>query len=365
MPLIIRDIRVSEKGHLTYSSGTERNFFIRESISDSLELNWIADTEGGFSNSSIVLNDSLVFAGDLAGKIYAFKNSTGKLVGKEKYSGAISTTPILVSMRLFYVVNESDEEYSTLYYYDYTSGKVLDKVEVPGKCDNELIMFDDGIVLLNERGRLIKFNMVGYKEWEIETDELTICSPAAKGDIVVFGNMAGEIIAIDLSTRKVKYRNKICKGFRGGVTISGDDLYIGGLDGNIYSININTGKVNWKYDTGVRIATTPISDDNYVYCGNLDGVIYSIFKSDGKLHWKNETGGIINAAPLVSENYLVQPDVNKKVHFIDVQTGNTDKILHFDRRVKMSPVFYNNTIYFGVDNNEIYSYKVIESNKDE
>lgn len=359
-PLILKNIIADKPGNFMYGTTEERNFYVPELLSDSLELNWIAETEGGFGNNSVVIYDTLIVVGDLAGVLYAFGGSLGNLIGKEKFKGSISVAPVLTSFRVFFILNDFDEPYSTLKFYDYIQGKVLVENEIPGNCNNELVLLDDGILVLTERGKLIKFNLVAFKQWEIDTDELTICSPAVGNNTAVFGNLKGEIIGIDISNRKIKYREKISSGFKAGISISDGYGYIADLNGIVYKIDISNGNVEWKYNSGTRISSIPAADRKAVYCGNLKGQVFSLSKKDGTLNWIVETDGIINSPPLVFENMLIQPDVNKKVHFISVDNGKIEKVMNFDRRVKMSPVYYNNTLYFGTDNNQIHSYKVIE-----
>ena len=361
-PLILKNIIADKKGHLMFGSSPERNFFIPEVLPDSLEHRWTAETEGGFGKNSVVIYDTLIVVGDLAGIIYAFGASYGYLIGKEKYKGSISVAPALTSFRVFFVLNDFDEPYFTLKFYDYIQGKILDETIVPGSCNNELILLEDGLLVLTERGKLVKFNLVAFKEWEVDTDELTICSPAYSDNIVVFGNMKGEIIGINIEKREVEYREKISSGFQSGISISDGYGYIADRDGILYKIDISNGDVQWRYDSGSRISSMPATDEKSVYCGNLKGEIFSLNKIDGKLNWKIATEGIINTPPLVFKNVLIQPDGNKKAHFISVDSGEIIKILEFDRRVKMSPVYNDNTLYFGTDNNQIHSYKVIESN---
>ena len=44
-PLILKNIIADKPGHFMYGGSPERNFYVPEVISDSLEFNWIAETE--------------------------------------------------------------------------------------------------------------------------------------------------------------------------------------------------------------------------------------------------------------------------------------------------------------------------------
>jgi len=74
--------------------------------------------------------------------------------------------------------------------------------------------------------------------------------------------------------------------------------------------------------------------------------------------WKIETGGIINTTPVLFKNYLVQPDLNRKIYFIDINSGEIAKTYDFEKRVKLSPVYYDGILYLGADKGIINAYQV-------
>jgi len=44
---------------------------------------------------------------------------------------------------------------------------------------------------------------------------------------------------------------------------------------------------------------------------------------------------------------------------VNVESGEIAKQIDVSGRMKMSPVYFNNTIYFGMDKGEILAYEVI------
>jgi outer membrane protein assembly factor BamB len=100
-------------------------------------------------------------------------------------------------------------------------------------------------------------------------------------------------------------------------------------------------------------------NDKNLLVGNLKGNIYSLDKNSGELNWDISTGGIINTTPILFDDYLVQPDLFKLIHFVDVETGEIVKQISVEKRLKMSPVYFNNTIYFGMDKGEILAFEIV------
>ena len=102
---------------------------------------------------------------------------------------------------------------------------------------------------------------------------------------------------------------------------------------------------------------TPILDDKNIYFGNLNGDYYSLSKYDGSLNWHTQSNGMFNATGLAFENYLLQPDVNKSLLIINKSNGVIKNRVSYEQRVRMSPVFYRDMIFVGIDHGEIIAYR--------
>ena len=49
--------------------------------------------------------------------------------------------------------------------------------------------------------------------------------------------------------------------------------------------------------------------------------------------------------------------MQQKVYLIDIEKGIIHKQLTFDERVKLTPVYFDNTIYIGTDRGIVYAYE--------
>ena len=103
-------------------------------------------------------------------------------------------------------------------------------------------------------------------------------------------------------------------------------------------------------------------DDSKIYIGNLGGNLFAFDKNNGKKIWEISTLGVINTTPLITRNMLIQPDVNKKVYFLNSSDGEIEKTLAFERRTKLNPVFYDSLLYLGSDRGIIHAYYVYGNN---
>lgn len=355
-PINLKRIKLDFPGITSFGNSPERNFYVNQFIGDSLALKWSAEIYGSFDNTIVSIYNDYVFVPDLSGRIYVLNREDGKINSYEIFKGEIPSAVVIETNKCMFVHNETKEDYFSLYYFNFTMGKVHEQILIKGKCATELIKLEDGIILLTEEGNLYKFDFIGNKIWKYESKEYSLSSPASNGKIILWGNVKGEIVAVDAKTGKLIYKNKITERFEAGITISGNSAFIGDSKGKMYSINIDEGSINWQFQTSEKIKSVPAYNQNSLFTGNLDGSIYSINKSDGKLNWHLKTDGVINASPLLFNDYLLQPDLNEKVYLIDIEKGSIHKQLIFNERVKLTPVYFDNTIYIGTDRGIIYAY---------
>jgi outer membrane protein assembly factor BamB len=357
--LVLSDLNYNSDGHLMFGKTNERTFYYPFNLGDSLKMKWTADTKGSYKNTSMTFLDEYMFIGDLAGNVYAFELISGKEMGQQKSKGAVNISPIIYTTKIAFVVEELKEVYSTIYFYDYYKGDIISEHVIKGSCSNELVKNDDAVLLLSDNGILFNYSLSGNKKWEIDTKSSVRCAPAMSNDKFIFANLNGEVIAVNINSKEIIYRNKLAQSIQSGITINGKDGYFGDDDGNVTCFDIETGALIWNFETGDQIKSIPVMNDKNLLVGNLKGNIYSLDKNSGELNWDISTGGIINTTPILFDDYLVQPDLFKLIHFVDVETGEIVKQISVEKRLKMSPVYFNNTIYFGMDKGEILAFEIV------
>lgn len=361
-PIILKNMSAEDDGYFIFGKSNVRNNFENISITEYLQPLWVSETSGSQANNSVLIYGKYLFAADLSGRIYVFDRNEGKQLGYEKFPGAISANPVIYKLKLFFVVNEREEKYSTFIHFDFVNGKILSEDLITGSVSNELLLLDDGIVVVTDSGEIIKYNLVGTRLWSTKTKTTTQSSPVSDGKVIVFGNQLGEIVIVDCNDGTIKYKEKIADPIESGISMESDTIYFGDRTGKIYSFDIDKKKINWEYNTGSNIKSMPVFDANNVIVGNLAGKVFSIDKSSGEKNWMINTQGVINTTPLLTNSYLYQPDLNKKVHVINKSLGEIVKTYDFERRLKLMPIYYDGIIYLGSDKGEIHAFQTFKMN---
>lgn len=334
-----------------------REFFIPVSIGESISLKWEAEINGSFPNSSVTSYDKYIFVNDLSGRVYCFDASNGKVIGALKSGGAVYTTPIINENNIIFAASEGDENKSVLYYYNFSTAKMLHEKEILGRVMTEMIKTEKDIFFNTEDGKVFCYDLLGEKVWEYDIKTKTHSSPALGKDIIVFGNDDGEIIGINAKKGELLFKEKIGESFFCGASIDDSIIYIGNDNGNLYALELSTGKVKWMFETGSKITMVPVYNKTHTIIGNLKGELYSINKETGTLNWRTNTRGVLSASPLITENFIILPDLNESYHFIDVKTGEIKNTYLLDGRGKLTPVILDDVLYIGYDNGIVRAYE--------
>ncbi len=355
--IVIDSLVPSNSYYRQYGAGIGNNFYIPNSLGDSLEYKWTAETSGSYSPLSFTCFDSLLFAGDLSGNLYSFNYLSGKELGVIKEKGAVSVSPVLDGFKVYYILNNYKKKYFTFFIYDYYNGDIILEKEIKSQCDNEMLIFEDGVVILAENGTLLKYSKSGEKLWSSETLTLSNCHPASDGENIILGNIKGELISVKNKNGKINYRKDIGSGFESGISVMEGHAYAGDNEGFFYCVNIKSGELIWKINSGAPIKSPAPLDKQKVYIVNLAGRIIAADRLTGEVTWDEKPGGLFNAAPVVFDDRILVPDLEKRVFIMDKNDGKITNQIIFERRVKMTPLYYRGRVYFGVDKGEIICYQ--------
>jgi len=358
-PILLREIGLNKKGVVSYGNSLEQKFYYDINISTDLKFNWKTQTQGSFGTASLIVYDKYIFASDLAGRVYCFSDSSGKEIGELKHKGEIAVSPVLAKDKLIYAVNNYKEKYSTLYYYFFKQGEFYKEIRIDGNCTNQIISSENGIILLTQNGIIYSFNLIGDLEWKLITNKLTYSSPLLYNNSILFNSLSGDLIIVDVKTRKIKTQKKLSTSFESNLIVNGSTVFMGDTEGNIFCYDYIKDKINWIQSTGAKIVSEPVIDNKgFIYVGNLAGDLFCFEVENGKTIWEFKTNGVFRTAPIIFKNVLIQSDLDKKLLIINCSTGRIEKQIDFDRRVKTQPLYYKNKIYVGVDKGEIFSYQV-------
>jgi eukaryotic-like serine/threonine-protein kinase len=337
----------------------EREFFTSVTINDSLSLKWEAETNGSFPQSSVTYYGNNIFVNDLSGRVYCFDLQTGKIKGQIKHKGPVFTTPQIYKHTLIYAETIMDQDKSIFRIFNFIDGRTLADKEISGRVMTEMLMIENNIYFITERGLLYKFNQIGEQLWIKDIKESVHSSPVSDGKVIFISTDKGDILALDAEDGKILYRKKMGSAITSGMTVYKQNLFFGNVRGVLFSVNKNDGEINWQFNSGFKITATPVIKNDEIFIVNLAGNIHSVNASSGKENWKDSTGGVLNSTPLLAENTLIIPDLKNRILFSDTKNGKIKKILDLPNRAKLSPVITDNILIIGFDRGVMRAYEIL------
>ena len=336
------------------------NFFINKQISPNLSLLWESDTYGSYTNTSFVTNDTLVLASDLGGRITSFSIFDGKETGQIKNSGGIEQTGIILKNRLFFIVNDIKEKYSTFIVYDILNGKEISAERINGRFSTELLRGENSVIAVSTFGTVYSISPQGKINWRTDLDTEVYANSAIDENLMYIPSYNGKIYIIRADNGNITGEYELGSEIESGISLDNENIYLGDGKGRILAVKKTDGNLVWDLQTGYKFRASPSFDDRNVYIGNMGGEFYSVSKKDGKLNWKTDTGGLINTSPLVFKNMIIQANLFKKMDIIDKDDGEVLNFIEFDSRCRTTPIFFRDRLFIGIDKGEILCYGFTE-----
>ena len=142
-------------------------------------------------------------------------------------------------------------------------------------------------------------------KWMVQTEGAIVGETVVSKDIVVFGNSAGLLTAVDLKSGKKKWQREFEQSFEAAPAILDDTIFIGCEDMKLYALELETGKDKWSIETddkitaGVNLTKSPDGKTHWIVMNGYDGVCRALDAKSGKEIWKHETEQPINGTPAV------------------------------------------------------------------
>jgi outer membrane protein assembly factor BamB len=98
----------------------------------------------------------------------------------------------------------------------------------------------------------------------------------------------------------------------GGLAVGGDRLFATTGYGELVALNVETGGVLWRQDLDTAVSGAPATDGSVVYVSGRDGSAWALSAADGKVIWRvvgtpGVTGYVGSAAPTISERIVIFP----------------------------------------------------------
>jgi outer membrane protein assembly factor BamB len=137
------------------------------------------------------------------------------------------------------------------------------------------------------------------------------CS-SIRGEPKAVPGAAGEVVAVELDTGKVRWRKGVPGGVLSSIAVKAGLAVFTATDGKVRAWDAFTGQEKWAYDAGAPFFAGPAVTDRTVYAADLKGVVHALGLADGKKRWAldlaadpaTKTTGMVYGSPVVHRGRL-------------------------------------------------------------
>lgn len=351
-------------------------------VQNSVELQWKYKTVGAVRSTPAIINSTML-VGSTDGNLYCL-SLKGKEIWKYKAEGSVCSSPVIKNNVAYFSCRKN-----FVYAVSIQNGNLLWKKHLgePLKYERGFDYYIGSPTIENNRlyigsadGNLYALDLNnGKMRWKFKATSIIRSTPAVDERNIYFGDYLGKVFAIDKSNGTLVWIFSTIgdtidneqysfdrKAILASPTLSGNKLFIGSRDGFLYALDKQTGKELWHYDYQVSwIISTVAVKDNILITGTSDGrFIHALDVDNGKELWRFKTLGPVWASPFISgNNVVIIPSNDGYIYALNLTSGNELWRYRIGTQNFSAAVPFNNNIYFGSDDGNIYSLRTISTTK--
>ncbi len=217
--------------------------------------------------------------------------------------------------------------------------------------------------------------------WSFASGAGSRSTPSVTKDMVLFGNEAGYLNAVDRNDGTSRWRFPTTKEVVGSPSVDGKNVYFGSTNYSFYALELASGRSAWEFPTHDRIKGSPALADGVVYFGSYDGHLYAVGADDHQLVWQYpkleepapsaaagakaapapapDPGTVPKAfsyaRPLVAGGAVYAGNLDGYLYALDAKTGALRWRFKTQDGITSSPLIDNGVLFFGSNDRRVYA----------
>lgn len=190
--------------------------------------------------------------------------------------------------------------------------------------------------------------------WTYEAGDAIESSAAIADGMVFVGTQAGELLALELATGRLKWKYKTRMGIgESSPAVANGIVYVGDLGGVFHAVDVRDGKAVWTFKTNSEIKSSPVIVADRVLFGSYDQSFYAVNARTGAILWKMETAGPVHATAAVADGIAYITGCDEHFRAIRISDGTELFFIPSGAYTAASPALAGTTAYYGTFNNEV------------
>ena len=132
----------------------------------------------------------------------------------------------------------------------------------------------------------------GWKFWQKPTQPFALTGgPAVYSGLVALGGRNGEVFAFNAADGSVLWKTMVSSSVISAPLITFDTVIVRANDGKVFGLDLSTGEKRWQFDRGlptlsVRGNSAPVLGPGLIFVGYEDGTLIALRQQDGQRVWE-------------------------------------------------------------------------------
>jgi outer membrane protein assembly factor BamB len=258
-------------------------------------LKWDFNSVSLFMSSPAIGNDGIIYAADLAGRLYALNPATGTEIRRCAIGSAIYSSPVIGPGGIIYIGSTDGKvrainPANMLEIWTSTTGGPVPSSPAIGLDGSIYVGSTDGVFYaFNSSDGSLKWK---YPSSGVSTLGAIKSSPAVDISGNIYFGTANRVVALKPDGSFYWNFSPPDTSFDSSPAIVSQDgvVYIGSINtggaggGSLYALSASDGSLKWSYGCGGVLSSPVIGADGLIYFGDVLGKIIAL-KSDATLQW--------------------------------------------------------------------------------
>ncbi len=157
-----------------------------------------------------------------------------------------------------------------------------------------LVAVEDGVLVGNEAGRLVRLDSTGQPRWRVELEREIAAPPTVAGENLLVGTVGGTLVRLSLAEGTERWRLTGQPPFLTPPVADATSLYVVGPDGGVRALARDTGQERWRRPLpakeprpdALRPLPRPRIAGGWLVVALGDAGLFALSPQDGRVRWR-------------------------------------------------------------------------------
>jgi hypothetical protein len=235
--------------------------------------------------------------------------------------------------------------------------RVLWRREMGSLLEFPAVVWNGVAYVNNIHGRLRALSMRnGHLLWRARVGRRMASSPGLDpehGLLVTTSMIPGSVKVLSMKTGHVRWTVSIGRAEPSPVVRKGV-AYLGAANGNVYALDLERKRVKWVFQGGAKITGSPALEGRRLFVGDYAGRVFALDVRTGRRLWTGGVGGRVYGTTAVAGGRVFAPSVTSGLTAFSAKTGRVLWRIPVGSYLYSSPGVYRGRVYFGAYTGYVY-----------